>query len=206
MAASPVLSGSVASGASSRGSDIFTSTNWPIETSKLRQPCLRRRSLLANHSIFDLAVQVKDETTEIVAPRSGPGPKWEKKTDRRRCIAPLGMIGGRAVLHHIMIWKEDRRLFEVCGPVDSKRRSPRTTFADRMAQDLHATIVDCGDRTSKNRYRRDMVEVDEQRVNPPDAKKPRLERSDQPELHESLASRPMGDILLIHLPAFCDTF
>jgi hypothetical protein len=143
---------------------------------------------------FDLAVQVEDENTEIdeycgtkewTAPEmgeeDGPTPMHSPiKADRWSC--------GRVILRHIMVGKGDR-LSKFADQLMAKDPQERPSLVD-----WHKVFAPPDPITLKDRYRRDMVEVDGKSVKPPDAKKRRLEHGDPLELYWSLASRPTGEV------------
>ena len=150
---------------------------------------------------FDTALKVQDEDMEIdeycgtegwTAPEMGEedGPKRMYspiKTDRWSC--------GRVIFRHIMVRtgeKGDHRLLKLANQLTAKDPQERPSLVEWhkfFAPQLSNVAI-----VLKDRSRRDIVEFDGESVKPPNAKRPRLERSEQPELYESLASRPMGEV------------
>jgi hypothetical protein len=146
---------------------------------------------------FDLAIQVEDEDTEIAeycgteewtAPEmgeeDGPTPMHSPiKADRWSC--------GRVILRHIMVGKGDRlsTFADQLMAKDPQERPSLVEWHKVFAPPLSDPPI-----TLKDRYRRDIVEVDGISEKPPDAKKRRLEQSDQPVLSGSLASRLMSEV------------
>ena len=152
---------------------------------------------------FDLAIKVEDENSEIdeccgtkvwTAPEMGeedePTPMHSPiKADRWSC--------GRVLLRHIMIGKEDNRLWRFATQLmasDPQRRPSllpsllgRRKGTSAPLSDVVNIFVRDGEEVS--RPWQGMDEVDGESMNLRVAKKLRLERGDQ-----SQASRPMGEL------------
>jgi hypothetical protein len=140
---------------------------------------------------FDVAIKVEDESTEIdeyrgtkdwTAPEmgeeEGPTPMYSPiKADRWSC--------GR-VLRHIMV-RRDKRLSTFADQLmanDPQQRPSLLEWPHWFATLPKVADVHKGSE-KESRPRQNMIEVDEESMNPPDAKKPRLvvKRGVQPALN-----------------------
>ena len=142
---------------------------------------------------FDIAMEVQDENTEIAeycgtedwtAPEVGerggsPPPMYSPiKADRWSC--------GNVIWCHIMEGEKDSYLSKFADQLMVNDPQQRPSLIE-WHKFLGAPFSDAS-HTPKNgrkeslRPRQDMVEVDRESIKPPEAKRPQLERDDQPEL------------------------
>ncbi|KAI9443625.1 kinase-like domain-containing protein [Lactarius indigo] len=155
---------------------------------------------------FDVAIQVQDENTEIDEYRGTKG--WTApelgeedgltpmhspiKADRWSC--------GRVLLHHIKVGEGDKWLSRFAGQLMVKDPQKRPSLLERdkwpaaWLSDMVDVRKDCF--WKESRPRQDKVEVDEESMKPPNAKKPKLAVTDSErgELNGSRTSRPMGEV------------
>jgi serine/threonine protein kinase len=126
---------------------------------------------------FDTAIKVQNENTELdkycgtegwtapeIGKQDGPTPMYSPiKADRWSC--------GRVILHHIMVGimtrEGDHRLSKFADQLMAKDPQQRPSLLEFHRA---STLKD-----SLSRSREDMVHVDGERMEPPDAKRPRLE-------------------------------
>jgi serine/threonine protein kinase len=126
---------------------------------------------------FDIAVKVQDENTEIdkycgtegwtgpeIGKQDGPTPMYSPiKADRWSC--------GRVILHHIMfgiaVWKGDHGLSKFANQLMAKDPQQRPSLLEFHVARVHKDSV--------SRSRQDKVDVDGESMDPPVAKRPRLE-------------------------------
>jgi serine/threonine protein kinase len=145
---------------------------------------------------FDTAIEFQDENTEIdgycgtegwtapeIGTQDGPTAMYSPiKADRWSC--------GRVILRHIMVEKDDFRLSEFAHELmaNDPQQRPSLLDWDKLVAPPVSKV------NFVNRCRQGMVGFGGESVKPPDAKKPRLERGDRPELYSLHASRPMGKV------------
>ncbi|KAF8465806.1 kinase-like domain-containing protein [Russula ochroleuca] len=131
---------------------------------------------------FDVAIKVKDENTETdeyrgtkgwTAPEmgeeEGPTPMYSPiKADRWSC--------GRVLLRHIMVRRGDKRLWEFADQLMANDPQQRPSLLEwhKWSAPLSNMANVLKDGGKESRSRQDMIEVDGESMNPPDAKKPRL--------------------------------
>ncbi|KAH9029236.1 kinase-like domain-containing protein [Lactarius pseudohatsudake] len=134
---------------------------------------------------FDAAVQVQDENTETdeyrgtedwTAPEmgkeDGPTPMHSPiKADRWSC--------GRVLLRYIMLGKGDSPLFKFAEELmaDEPKKRPSLLEWDKWSAALYSDMANVLGK--EVRSGQDIVEVDGESMKPPDAKKPRLEVTEQ---------------------------
>ena len=152
---------------------------------------------------FDVAIKVQDENTEIdeyrgtknwTAPEmgdeEGPTPMYSPiKADRWSC--------GRVLLRHIMIGR-DKQLSKFADQLmanDPQQRPSLLEWPQFAALPNVASVLKDGGKESRPRL--DVIGVDGESMNPPDAKKPRLvvtERRVQPVRNGLEASPRMSKV------------
>ena len=132
---------------------------------------------------FDVAIIVEDENTETdeyrgtknwTAPEmgseDGPTRRYSPmKADRWSC--------GRVLLHHMMVGKGDKRLMKFADELMADDPQQRPSLVE-WGKWFALSPKDHKSGGEETRPRQDMMEVDGEGIQPPDAKKPRLAVTD----------------------------